>query len=99
MQETCFKDQWGIAWPRARRPLLDLHRRYRGRVRALRGRVYAGDAGAGPGASISTSRFAAPPEGVPTDAVYDTIGFYEAAGSRRATIVVPPTSTTHEANR
>ena len=27
------------------------------------------------------------------DAAYDTIGFYEAAGARGATVVVPPTST------
>ena len=29
------------------------------------------------------------------DAAYDTIGFYEAAGARGATVVVPPTSTAH----
>ena len=30
---------------------------------------------------------------VTADAAYDTIGFYEAAGARGATVVVPPTST------
>ncbi len=30
---------------------------------------------------------------VTADAAYDTVGFYEAAGARRATVVVPPTST------
>ena len=30
---------------------------------------------------------------VPADAAYETIGFYEAAGARGATVVVPPTST------
>ena len=30
---------------------------------------------------------------VTADAAYDTVGFYEAAGTRRATVVVPPTST------
>ena len=30
---------------------------------------------------------------VTADAAYETIGFYEAAGARRATVVVPPTST------
>ena len=29
------------------------------------------------------------------DAAYDTVGFYEAAGARGATVVVPPTSTAH----
>ena len=32
---------------------------------------------------------------VTADAAYDTIGFYEAAGARGATVVVPPTSTAH----
>ena len=32
---------------------------------------------------------------VTADAAYDTVGFYEAAGARRATVVVPPTSTAH----
>ena len=35
---------------------------------------------------------------VTADAAYDTIGFYEAAGARGATVVVPPTSTANEAN-
>ena len=30
---------------------------------------------------------------VTADAAYDTVGFYEAAGARGATVVVPPTST------
>ena len=30
---------------------------------------------------------------VTADAAYDTVGFYEAAGARRATVVVPPTRT------
>ena len=30
---------------------------------------------------------------VTVDTAYDTVGFYEAAGARRATVVVPPTST------
>ena len=30
---------------------------------------------------------------VTADTAYDTVGFYEAAGARRATVVVPPTST------
>ena len=32
---------------------------------------------------------------VTADAAYDTIGFYEAAGARGATVVVPPTRTAH----
>ena len=32
---------------------------------------------------------------VTADAAYDTVGFYEAAGARGATVVVPPTSTAH----
>ena len=32
---------------------------------------------------------------VTADAAYDPIGFYEAAGARSATVVVPPTSTAH----
>ena len=32
---------------------------------------------------------------VTADAAYDPIGFYEAAGARGATVVVPPTSTAH----
>ena len=32
---------------------------------------------------------------VTADAAYDTISFYEAAGARAATVVVPPTSTAH----
>ena len=32
---------------------------------------------------------------VTADAAYDTIGFYEAAGARGATVVVPPTSTAY----
>ena len=32
---------------------------------------------------------------VTADAAYDTLGFYEAAGARGATVVVPPTSTAH----
>ena len=32
---------------------------------------------------------------VTADAAYDTIGCYEAAGARGATVVVPPTSTAH----
>ena len=32
---------------------------------------------------------------VTADAASDTIGFYEAAGARGATVVVPPTSTAH----
>ena len=32
---------------------------------------------------------------VTADAAYDTSGFYEAAGARGATVVVPPTSTAH----
>ena len=35
---------------------------------------------------------------VTADAAYDTIGFYEAAGARGATVVVPPTSTAHVEN-
>ena len=32
---------------------------------------------------------------VTADAAYETIGFYEAAGARGATVVVPPTRTAH----
>ena len=36
---------------------------------------------------------------VTADGVYDTVGFYEAAGARGATVVVPPTSTAHVSRR
>ena len=36
---------------------------------------------------------------VTADGVYDTVGFYEAAGARGATVVVPPTSTANVSRR
>ena len=36
---------------------------------------------------------------VTADAAYDTVGFYEAAGARGATVVVPPTSTANVSRR
>ena len=36
---------------------------------------------------------------VTADTAYDTVGFYEAAGARGATVVVPPTSTAHVSRR
>ena len=36
---------------------------------------------------------------VTADTAYETVGFYEAAGARGATVVVPPTSTAHVSRR